>query len=269
MARPLKTGLDYFPLDTVLDMKVSYLEAEHSLTGFAIWIKLLQVIYQNESGEFDYSQVLRRRIHAKLWKIPEELLENIVKTCVEIGLFDKEAFDERQVLTSNGIKQRIDSIGGMRKRARERSEARWQAQKESPPTPPPRNKTKGKEIESKVKRLHRSSAKNSEESQMCVIGDYFRCTEEEKATFLAQDGDTVFADRVQLINDYCANKGPYKNYAAAYRNFKRNAAKFDGPVNGNGHRGKGRPMTKAEMFAWAEAEDAKDEARKKLEGETA
>ncbi len=45
MARRGKQGLDYFPLDVVIDDKVELLEAEHGLSGFAIYIKLLQKIY--------------------------------------------------------------------------------------------------------------------------------------------------------------------------------------------------------------------------------
>ena len=44
MARPLKDGVDYFPLDTVLDTKFELIEAEYGLTGFAVVVKLLQKI---------------------------------------------------------------------------------------------------------------------------------------------------------------------------------------------------------------------------------
>ena len=45
MARQPKQGLDYFPLDVHTDDKIELLEAEHGLTGFAIYVKLLQKIY--------------------------------------------------------------------------------------------------------------------------------------------------------------------------------------------------------------------------------
>ena len=47
MARPLKTGLDYFPLDVSFDDNIELLEAEEGLEGFAILIKLWQKIYSN------------------------------------------------------------------------------------------------------------------------------------------------------------------------------------------------------------------------------
>ncbi len=47
MARPLKIGLDYFPLDVSFDDNIELLEAEEGLEGFAILIKLWQKIYSN------------------------------------------------------------------------------------------------------------------------------------------------------------------------------------------------------------------------------
>ena len=45
MARPIKDGVDYFPLDVNLDMKFRLLEAKHGIVGFGIIIKLFQRIY--------------------------------------------------------------------------------------------------------------------------------------------------------------------------------------------------------------------------------
>ena len=40
-----KSGLEYFPLDVVLDDKFELIEAEFGLTGFAVIVKLFQKIY--------------------------------------------------------------------------------------------------------------------------------------------------------------------------------------------------------------------------------
>lgn len=45
MARPLKEGLDYFSLDCYMDSKVKLIQAEYGLKGFAIVVKLWQMIY--------------------------------------------------------------------------------------------------------------------------------------------------------------------------------------------------------------------------------
>lgn len=40
-----KSGIDYFPLDVVLDAKFELIEAEFGLTGFGVVVHLLQEIY--------------------------------------------------------------------------------------------------------------------------------------------------------------------------------------------------------------------------------
>ena len=48
MARPVKSNLDYFPLDCNLDQKFQLLEAEHGIAGFGIIVRLFQTIYGEE-----------------------------------------------------------------------------------------------------------------------------------------------------------------------------------------------------------------------------
>ena len=55
MARPIKVGLDYFPLDCVLDDKIELIEAEFGLSGFAIIIKLYQKIYAEQGYYCNFS----------------------------------------------------------------------------------------------------------------------------------------------------------------------------------------------------------------------
>ncbi|NML67631.1 DUF4373 domain-containing protein [Hymenobacter sp. RP-2-7] len=120
MARPKKTGLTYFPLDCQMDDKIEMLEAEHGLEGFAIYLKLLQHIYQTEAGELDMSVVFRWKTLPKQWGIPAENFRKTVETMLEIALFDSAAFAERQVLTSNGIHKRIKEVADLRAKDRRR-----------------------------------------------------------------------------------------------------------------------------------------------------
>lgn len=54
------------------------------------------------------------------------------------------------------------------------------------------------------------------------IGAVFKCSQEEKAHLISDDGEVEFLSRVNTINDYCAATGKrYKSYAAAYRNFRK------------------------------------------------
>lgn len=45
MARPIKEGLDYFPLNVVLNSKFEIIEARFGIKGFAVIVKLFQHIY--------------------------------------------------------------------------------------------------------------------------------------------------------------------------------------------------------------------------------
>lgn len=143
MARPRKTGLDYFPLDTVLDDRVQYLEELYGNDGFAFYVKTLQLAYQTDNGELGYSDIIRRRIAAKRANLTEKRFMQILETAVEIGLFEQSAWFTRSVLTSNGIRKRIDSVSAERASARARV---------SPPlASPPKIKTKEEKSKVKVK----------------------------------------------------------------------------------------------------------------------
>ncbi len=108
MARPTKTGLDYFPLDVHLDDKVELLEAEHGLEGFAIIIKLYQKIYAN--GYFiewneDTCMLFSRGVNATI-----TLVNDVVNTGLRRGLFDKKLYEKYGILTSKGIQDRFLTV---------------------------------------------------------------------------------------------------------------------------------------------------------------
>lgn len=104
MARPKKTGLDYFPLDVYLDDKFKFVEIKFKLEGFAIVIKLLQKIYANgyyiEWGE-DEELLFTDDIRAELNTVRE-----VVKECLKRDIFSKTMYDKYKVLTSRGIQKR-------------------------------------------------------------------------------------------------------------------------------------------------------------------
>lgn len=108
MARPIKTGLDYFPLDVVIDDNVELLEAECGLVGYAILIKLWQKIFSNgyyiEWNE-DNAMLFARKVNVEL-----TLVNTVVNVCLRRGLFDKNIFNNHNVLTSKGIQKRYFKI---------------------------------------------------------------------------------------------------------------------------------------------------------------
>ncbi len=104
MGRPIKTGLDYFPLDVNLEDKVELIEAEFGLQAFAIIIKLWQKIYQNGYYiQWDKDNVLlfSRRVNSELTYI-----NSVINSCLIRNIFNAELFEKYSILTSSGIQKR-------------------------------------------------------------------------------------------------------------------------------------------------------------------
>ncbi|EAD1138765.1 DUF4373 domain-containing protein [Listeria monocytogenes] len=116
MARPLKEGLDYFPLDVDADYddKFQLIETLHGPTGFAIMIKLFMKIY---SQNFYYKWTETEQIlFAKRVNVDINTLRTVVNDCIKYDLFDKNLFNEFQILTSLGIQERYFTAIGRRKK---------------------------------------------------------------------------------------------------------------------------------------------------------
>lgn len=114
MARPIKKGLDYFPLDVIFEDEIELLEAEFGLVGFAILIKLWQKIYSNGyyiEWKSDSSLLFSKKINTDI-----NTVESVINTCLRRNLFDKEIYDKYQILTSSGIQKRFLTAASQSKR---------------------------------------------------------------------------------------------------------------------------------------------------------
>lgn len=126
MARPNKTGLDYFELDCHMDEKVRLIEAEFGLKGFAIIVKLYQSIYSGFGYYCEWSPDI-----SVLWAyqlgcshgvgkgdvgsvyeacalpgFPKNFINEVVAAAIRRNIFSKELFDRYHILTSSGIQKR-------------------------------------------------------------------------------------------------------------------------------------------------------------------
>lgn len=104
MARPLKNGLDYFPMDTKLDLKLQLLQARYKLEGIGFIDMLYRIIY--EEGYYIILGEDKLSLLANQFGITEERFKEILDYCVEKDFFDKQFYTKNQVLTSNGIQKR-------------------------------------------------------------------------------------------------------------------------------------------------------------------
>lgn len=116
MARPNKTGLDYFPFDIDFfdDEKIMAISGEFGIKGEITTVKLLCAIYRN--GYFiEWNDLFKFKLLKNLPGISSELLDSIVSRLVRWGFFDKGLFDSTGVLTSKGIQKRYFQISKRRK----------------------------------------------------------------------------------------------------------------------------------------------------------
>jgi len=126
MARPQKDGIDYFPHDTnsFSDLKIKMLRAVHGNDGYAFYFYLLEQIYQQHDFVLDLSDdntcddIIA--CYCLDLGIQKEKFNEILKTCIKYGLFDKELYNSDKKLTSNGIQKRAKTVIDKRKDNAER-----------------------------------------------------------------------------------------------------------------------------------------------------
>lgn len=109
MARPQKCGVDYFPLDVVMNDAVRLLEAEFGLTGFGILIKLYQRIY-GDKGYFCAWNEEVALLFASECKVGCNVVSEVLKALFKRGILDQSLYEQYGVLTSEGIQRRYLEI---------------------------------------------------------------------------------------------------------------------------------------------------------------
>lgn len=109
MARPQKSGVDYFPMDTDFfgDKKIKLLKAEFGARGLMIVLSTFCRVYSTNGyyASFDKDDALL--IAEELGDgITPELVREVVQGSVKRSLFDEGVFNQFGVLTSPGIQRR-------------------------------------------------------------------------------------------------------------------------------------------------------------------
>ncbi len=113
MARPFKSGLDYFPLDVHDDDKMKFIRIKFKITGIAIVFELYRKIYsQGFFANWTNDEAL---IFADSIKAEFNVVQNVVDECVNRGIFNLEKFTKYKILTSKGIQDRFAEATWRRK----------------------------------------------------------------------------------------------------------------------------------------------------------
>lgn len=116
MARPAKQGLDYFPVDVDVsqDPAIQYLQVRYGLAGFAVYLKLLEIVYRDE-GYYAAFGPIERAVFAHTNGLLEAELNEIIDTMFEVALFNRNLYEAHAILTSRGIQARFVEITKRRK----------------------------------------------------------------------------------------------------------------------------------------------------------
>lgn len=110
MARTIKKGLDYFPFDVDMfqDIRIRKLIKYQGGKAITVYALLLCYIYRNGYyAEWDKELPF---IISEQSGYEEAYIQEVIKSCLNIGLFSQELYESDKVLTSKGIQERYRRI---------------------------------------------------------------------------------------------------------------------------------------------------------------
>ena len=96
MARPIKEGLDYFPLNVVLNSKFEIIEARFGIKGFAVIVKLFQHIYGTKGYYCEWDEDVLF-VFAKRIGVGANSVSEILDTSLKKGMFNKDMLQLKEV----------------------------------------------------------------------------------------------------------------------------------------------------------------------------
>lgn len=107
MARPLKSGIDYFPLDCnfMKGIKVRKILRACGPGAIAVIVNLLCTIYQGDGYYMLWDEDTGFLIADDVG-VKESFVHEVVKAAVQVDFFNAGMFDTRGILTSVGIQRR-------------------------------------------------------------------------------------------------------------------------------------------------------------------
>lgn len=106
--RPIKKGLDYYPLnvDFLQDIKIRKIMRGCGVQSIAILISLLSSIYRDEGYYVGWDNDMTFLVADEVGASEGAVLE-VVNKAIQVGFFDKDIFEKHSVLTSRGIQNRF------------------------------------------------------------------------------------------------------------------------------------------------------------------
>jgi hypothetical protein len=208
MARPQKSGMDYFPHDTdaLTDEKIESLRMLYGNDGYAFYFIMLERIYRTEHFELDVSDAETRQILSRKIGVSDDLFEKMLNTAINRKCFDREIYEERKCLTSIGIKKRANVVVEKRIKSKRDYENKVSATETTQETPT--------ETQQKVHKGKESKNKgNKKESIAFIKSQHLSMTEIEYNKLVELYGKTNVDDKIEYSDNYAK----LKNYTSLYK----------------------------------------------------
>ena len=116
MGRRVKKGINYFShdVDMLNDRKMKLLKAKHGLIGYAIYLRLLELLYE-ENGYYLQINEEFNILFIDEHNIDENVYINVLNDCIKYNLFEKTMYENYNVLTSKRIQSNYLSATERRK----------------------------------------------------------------------------------------------------------------------------------------------------------
>jgi hypothetical protein len=104
MGRSVKKGIDYFSHDVNMlsDRKMKLLKAKHGLLGYAIYLRLLELLY-DENGYYLHIDDEFNILFIDEHNISNDVYINVLNDCIKYNLFNENLYKTYNVLTSKRI----------------------------------------------------------------------------------------------------------------------------------------------------------------------
>ena len=115
-----KKGLDWFKHDVhyASDKDIKILISNHGNDGYAFPLHMFELIYRENNGELDISDAEMHSVFADSCKVTLEKWGDLLRLSLKYNIFDPEAYENRQVLTSDRIKESMKPVMQKRENAK-------------------------------------------------------------------------------------------------------------------------------------------------------
>ncbi|GIO42514.1 hypothetical protein J41TS4_22720 [Paenibacillus apis] len=216
MARPRKEGMDYFPHDTdaVNDTKIEAMRMLYGNDGYAFYFILLELIYKQPDFELDVSDAETIQILAKKVEVSQEKFNSMLQTAIKRECFDPLAYQERCVLTSEGVKKRSKVV--VDKRVKMRKKPSNSAGIELIPDSCDVSDAETGEESAQSKRKVKVKEKKSNKDIIPKISyaEFVSLTQDEYNKLISAHGEDTTKRMIEILNNYKGSSG--KKYKSDY-----------------------------------------------------